>query len=154
MKAPTIPEVLKNGELTKRANIDTDAHTYRKAIRENGLSEKPYRGFLKTLEGKERTFFERVRLPAPPKGLIEKVVEDARATAVMTHALNQAGITPRSMSGFNCSGCEFRALCEAEVRGLDAKFVRKRDYQVREQGESRSYMNGENFDTLDEAVQA
>lgn len=132
MKAPTIPEVLKNGELSKRANIDTDVHTYRQAILENGLSEKPYRAFLKTLEGKEHTFFERVPLPAPSKKLVEMVVEDARATAIIHKELSKVGIAPRNMSGFNCKTCDFRALCEAEVRGLDAKFVKARDYIVQE----------------------
>lgn len=135
-KAPAIPQLLKNGSLTQRANIDTDVHTYRQAIRENGLSEKPYRKLLKALEGKEHTFFERVPLPAPVPKLVESVVQDARASAVIFKNLTKAGVAPRSMSGFNCNHCDFRAICEAEVRGLDVNFVRKRDYTVQErQGE-------------------
>lgn len=133
MKAPTVPEVLKNGELSKRANIDTDVHTYREAIRENGLHEKPYRAFLKGLEGKDRTFFERVPLPAPSKHLIGEVVEDARQWALIAKKALRTGKAPRSQSGFNCNRCEFRTLCEAEVRGLDHKFIRKKDYEIREE---------------------
>jgi hypothetical protein len=144
MKAPTVPALLKNGELSKRANIDTDAHTYRQAIQDNGLREKPYRAFLKHLEGKERTFFERVSLPAPSKRMIQTVVEDARADAVIFKALSKEKIAPRHMSGFNCKTCDYRTVCEAEVRGLDADFVRKRDYTVEDfQGDSK---NGEDFE--------
>lgn len=138
MKAPAIPQLLAGGGLTKRANIDTDVYTYRATIRENGLPEKPYADLLKKLEGKERTFFERVPLPAPSRQLVEMVVEDARATAVIHQTLSQAGVAPRSMSGFNCKTCDFRSLCEAEVRGLDSAFVRKRDYIIEERkGERR-----------------
>lgn len=137
MKAPTVPEELKAGGLSKRANIDTDVFTYRKRLAELGLDEKPYRQFLKTLEGKERTFFERVPLPAPSKHLIKAVVEDARLTAIMARKALRTGRAPRSMSGFNCNGCEFRTLCEAEVRGLDHKFVRKKEYKERDPKERR-----------------
>lgn len=137
MKAPTIPEELKKGGLSKRANIDTDVFTYRQRLQELGLPEKPYRDFLKTLEGKERTFFERVPLAAPSKKLIASVVEDAKLTALAARKALRTGRAPRSMSGFNCNGCEFRTLCEAEVRGLDAKFVRKKDYTERDPKERR-----------------
>jgi hypothetical protein len=144
MKAPTVPEVLKNGQLTKRANIDTDAHTYLETIKANGLDPTDYVDILASLDGKERTFFERVPLPAPAKALVTQVVEDARNSAVIFKTLSKAGITPRNMSGFNCNTCDYRSVCEAELRGLDADFVRKRDYTVEEyQGDSK---NGEDFE--------
>lgn len=144
MKAPTVPEVLKNGELTKRANIDTDAHTYLQAIKANGLDPKNYKDILLNLEGKEKTFFERVVLPAPSKKMVEQVVKDARDSAVIFKTLAKAGFAPRNMSGFNCKTCDYRSVCEAELRGLDADFVRKKDYIIEElQGDSK---NGEDFE--------
>ena len=132
MKAPTKPELLQRGGLTKRANIDTDVHTYRETIKEHGLKEKDYKDILAKLDGKETTFFERVWLPAPPKGMIEEVVEDARQTVVVQKHLMKAGIAPRNMSKFNCNYCDYRPLCEAEIRQLDADFIRKRDYENRD----------------------
>lgn len=139
MKAPTVPEVLKSGALSKAKKIDTDVYTFRKAIEDNGLSEKPYREFLKSLEGKERTFFERVPLPSPPKHMVLEVVEDARQTSLAIRRAKKTGVTPRSMSGFNCRGCEFRTVCEADVRGLDGKFVRKKEYQIRKKTREKKY---------------
>jgi len=136
MKAPAIPELLKNGGLTRRANIDTDVYTYTAAIKAAKLNPRDYKGTLKSLEGKERTFFERVQLPAPSKKMIEMVVEDARATAVIRKQLGD--VAPRNMNPFNCRTCDFRSICEADVRGLDSDFVRKRDYTIEErQGEDR-----------------
>ena len=130
MKMPTAPKLLKNGSLEKRANIDCDAFTYRETVLEHGLNPKKYQDMLDKLEHKDRSFFERVQLPSPSKRMIESVVEDARATAVIRKTLGE--IAPRHMSGFNCKTCDFRTLCEAEVRGLDAAFVKKRDYEIQE----------------------
>jgi hypothetical protein len=131
MKAPSVPDVLKSGELSKKAKIDTDAFTYKQAIKEHGLKVKDYAEMLKKLEHRDKTFFERVPLPSPSEALVERVVEDARQTAAIRAKLGP-DVAPRNMSGFNCKTCDFRTLCEAEVRGLDADFVRKRDYKRRE----------------------
>lgn len=127
---PTEPTVLKSGELSQKASIRCDRSTYEAAIKRENLDPKPYAKFLKHLEKNDLMFFERVFLPAPKKAQIEAVVEDFRTTAVTIQHMK--GIAPRHMSKFNCQGCEFKQLCEAEVRGLDAKFVKKSHYQPRE----------------------
>lgn len=127
---PTEPEVLKNGQLSKRKNIRCDRATYEDCIKREGLKKKDYEPFLRMLDQNENMFFERVFLPAPSKKMIDQIISDFRTTAVLID--NLQGIHPRSMNKFNCTGCEFRALCEAEVRGLDVKFVKKSQYQPRE----------------------
>jgi hypothetical protein len=143
-KAPVQPEVLKSGELTKRKNIDTDYRTYLEAIREHGLDPKDYVEILGILEGKEHTFFERARLPSPPDSLVNLVVDDFRATTMMIHKLR--GIAPRHMSTFNCRGCEFKAVCEAEVRGLDAEFIKKTQYEEKPEHGDKEYGGTEDID--------
>lgn len=132
MKAPTEPELLAKGGLTKRANLDTDAYTYLATIKKHGLNPKDYQDILTKLKGRENTFFERVVLPGPSAKLVESVVEDARQTVVITKSLSKAGIAPREMDKFGCKMCDFRSLCQAEVRGLDVEFVKKRDYIQRD----------------------
>lgn len=127
---PTEPAVLKSGELSQKASIRCDRATYEAAIQRESLDPKPYAKFLKHLEKNDLMFFERVFLPAPKKEQIQAIVEDFRTTAVIIQKTK--GIAPRHMSKFNCQGCEFKQLCEAEVRGLDAKFVKKAHYQPRE----------------------
>jgi hypothetical protein len=129
-KAPVRPELLKKkGGLSKRKNIDTDWFTYLETINQQGLDPDDYRDMEEILEGKEETFFERVTLPKPPKRMVDQIVEDFRITAITIQKMK--GIAPRSMSQFNCSGCEFKILCEAEVRGHDAAFIKKSDYEPR-----------------------
>ncbi len=103
-------------------------------IRREGLDAKKYVDMLELLEGKEDTFFERVFLPTPSTDMIIEVVNDFLQTAAEIQAKRAGGRCARSMSSFNCNTCEFRTLCEAEVRGLDADFVRKSEYVPR--GES------------------
>lgn len=130
-KAPTTPEVLKNGSLSKRKNLDCDPYTYRQAIRKNGLVEQDYDDMLALLKGKEDTFFERVFLPTPNTDMTVAVVNDFLQTTAEIQAKRDDGRCTRNMSPFNCATCDFRPLCEAEIRGLDADFIRKSEYEKR-----------------------
>jgi RecB family exonuclease len=130
-KAPTEPEVLKKGGLSKRKNLDCDPYTYLKAIRREGLDATEYVDMLELLEGKEDTFYERVFLPTPSSDMIIEVVNDFLQTAAEIQAKRDGGRCSRSMSSFNCATCEYRLICEAEVRGLDADFIKKSDYVER-----------------------
>ena len=130
-KAPTEPEVLKKGGLSKRKNLDCDPYTYLKAIRRAGLDATEYVDMLELLEGKEDTFYERVFLPTPSTNMIVEVVDDFLQTAAEIQAKRDGGRCARSMSSFNCSTCEYRMICEAEVRGLDADFIRQSEYVER-----------------------
>ncbi len=130
-KAPTEPEILKSGELSKRKNLDCDPYTYLKVVRREGLDDKKYVDMLELLEGKEDTFFERVFLPKPSTDMIIEVVNDFLQTTGEILAKREDGRCSRSMSSFNCNTCEFRTLCEAEVRGLDSDFIMKSEYVPR-----------------------
>ncbi len=127
-KAPTEPEVLKKGGLSKRKNLDCDPYTYLKAIRREGLDATEYVDMLELLEGKEDTFYERVFLPTPSTDMIIEVVNDFLQTAAEIQIKRDDRRCARSMSSFNCSTCEYRLICEAEVRGLDHLFIRQSEY--------------------------
>jgi hypothetical protein len=86
---------------------------------------------LSLLKGKEDTFFERVFLPIPNTDMTVEVVNDFLQTTAEIQAKRDGGRCTRNMSPFNCTTCEFRTLCEAEIRGLDADFVRKAEYVAR-----------------------
>lgn len=130
-KAPTEPDVLKSGELSKRKNLDCDPYTYLKVIRRERLDAKQYVDMLEMLAGKEDTFFERVFLPKPSTDMIIEVVNDFLQTTAEIQAKRDDGRCARSMSSFNCNTCEFRQLCEAEVRGLDSDYIMKAEYESR-----------------------
>ena len=129
-KPPAIPELLKNGELTKRANIDTDYFTYLATIEEHGLDPKDYREILSALKTRHNNFYKRVFLPAPRKQMIDLVVEDMRSTALQIAALGKS-VKDRNMTR-DCTWCSYYNLCQAELRGLDSDFVKKTQYIVEE----------------------
>lgn len=131
-KAPTKPEVLKSGELSKRKNIDCDPHTYRATVLAHGKNLDDYQDMLELLEGKENTFYERVFLPKPSDTMVEIITDDfLESTREIQEKRKPAARCTRSMTPFNCNTCEYRQLCEAEVRGLDTEFIMKSEYRDR-----------------------
>lgn len=118
-KPPAVPEVLKSGGLSKRANMDTDADTYLKAIKQQGLREEDYRDFLAKLE--KNVFFKRVYLPKPNETLIKSIVNDFFDTA---EEILEAKRYPRNMNR-DCQSCSYYQLCSAEMRGLDTDYIVK-----------------------------
>lgn len=133
-KPPAVPEVLKSGELSRRANIDTDQYTYRKAVKDNGLNLEDYEEFISTLSDGS-SFFERVWLPAPKDSLVETVVNDLRNDATVIKHLGET-ITSRNLSR-DCPNCEYFQLCQAELRGHDSSLLRKSRFEEKDQSEMR-----------------
>lgn len=129
-KPPTIPEVLKSGELSRRVNIETDRFTYLKAIKDASLDPGNYQEELDRLGKQVSPFFKRVTLPNPPKVMVETVVEDMRKTAVEVLHLGEIA-DDRNMTR-ECSSCEYFQVCHADLRGHDAEYVRKAQYTVKE----------------------
>jgi len=127
-KAPTIPEVLKSGQLTRRKDLDTDLYTYHKAIRDNDLDADGYDYYLRELEKRSTDrFYQRVPLPVPSKEMTQTVVQEFIHSA---EAIRTAKQFPRNMT-YTCNRCEFFRLCNAELSGINAKFVEKNDYEQR-----------------------
>lgn len=135
-KPPTIPEQLKDGSLSQRANIDTDYFTYLAEINRLELNPKGYKEILKSLKEKRNTFFRRIVLPTPSKKTTEIVVNDFRASVSEIESLSKTSAGQiRSMS-YDCKTCEFYQLCQAEIRDLDSDFIRKVDYVEKEPEET------------------
>jgi hypothetical protein len=125
-KPPAIPEQLKNGQLTMRANIDTDVSTYLRELTRLKLDPKPYKQHLAEIEKRQKgRFYQRIRLPAPSKAMTENIVEDFIDTSL------QISKTKRFCRNLtrDCSWCEFYRFCNAEIRGLDAKFIMKSEFE-------------------------
>lgn len=128
-KAPRVPEELKKGGLSQAKNIDTDYETYTRELRRLRIDPTPYREFLADLkERSERKFFVRIQLPAPSKEQTDNVVNDFIATAETMLADKKF---PRSLDR-SCSWCEYSRICGAQLRGLDASFIEKSEYEERE----------------------
>ncbi len=127
-KPPAIPEQLKKGGLTQRQNIDTDFDTYMAEIQRYKLSPRDYSEILNKLKLRGHSdFYQRVFLPTPNDPTIKTVVEDAKRTSLEMRALG--GIDRTRTMDWTCKTCEYKSICQAELRGLDPEFIRKSEYQ-------------------------
>jgi len=129
-KVPSTPDLLKNGSLSQRKDIDTTYEHYLATIILYGLDPKDYVELLQKLKDKKNTFFTRHKFPTPSDEMMKVILGDFRTSALMIKY--SEGICPRSPNQFNCAGCDYKEICMAEVRGHDTKFIKKKYYTKRE----------------------
>lgn len=135
-KPPTVPELLKSGELSKR-NIDTTWDVYAAAIKRHKLDPRDYEDMRKQLQGKEKDFFVRVYLPVKPV-IVKNVMREVVATSKEMRRLHfHEEELVRNITR-NCSWCQFFNLCQAELRELDASFIRKADFRPIKENEDEA----------------
>jgi len=130
-KAPTVPALLKSGELSKRMDIDTTWGTYMQAIRDNGLNPDNYEEILGHLKDKPMSFYHR-ELVVRNKHEVNMLGNDLPFEIKdMTSPDTRFYPSP----GQQCGWCKFRSLCKCEREGGDAKYTREHLYRVKEDDE-------------------
>lgn len=130
-KPPQVPELLKSGELSHR-DIDTIWPVYEQAIKDHKLDLADYADMRKKLNGKEESFFKRVYLPVN-RSIVDNLYNETVATAhEMAELHDEPQMHVRNMTPMCSKQCEYYNLCQAELRGLDADWIRKKDFQQRE----------------------
>lgn len=128
-KAPTEPQLLQSGELSKK-KIDTDRATYLSAIKKHELDPKNYEDILERLSYK--TFFKRERV-SRPNALVEAVVREAILTGHLIEPFREGRLLPARTIISQCAwDCEFQPLCYAELHGHDTDYLINTMYQPRE----------------------
>jgi hypothetical protein len=130
-KAPTVPQVLKTGGLSKAKSIDTDVRTYYKAIRDAGFDPTDYRDILRHIARNEpERFFKRTRLPKDPP-MLRAMYREAQWSAA---DMKKAEATGRFVRTFNkqCAwDCDFKSLCIAQLQGGDLKSMIRHGFRNR-----------------------
>jgi hypothetical protein len=133
-KLPVEPEVLKSGQLSQRANIDTTYDVALAAVqahcKRTGEDQQHYTEWLEGLKGREEKFLRRVYLPSPPRVMVDQIVSEMVTTS--QEILRSHDDTTRNMTK-DCSWCSFYNLCHAELRGQDSDFIRKTEYVVNQE---------------------
>lgn len=131
-KPPTIPEQLKNGQLTKRQNLDSDYLTYMAEIKRLKLDPADYTDVLERLkESSDGRYFERVLLPSPSREMVKEAVKDFKETLIQINEVSNRGTFVKNLTR-DCTQCGFYDLCSAEIRGLDIEFILKSRYAIME----------------------
>lgn len=149
-KAPTIPHALKRpaGMLSLAAKMDTDVHTYLKAIRDNhGEDYKRflpyYKQKLRDLKGREGMWFDRARIPVEDDRILRAVKEYVASVRDIQRRETRREYVPRSYF-FNCKfGCDYHSLCAAEFQGLEIEPLVKQTMMFSgERYEKEDLLNG------------
>lgn len=137
-KEPEVPDLLKNGKLTKKEKLDTTWEVYREAIQTNGLRETDYDDIRVRLQGREEeVYFPRFDLPymADANLLLSDYQLSAQMIASRRKAWKSGTSHPVRSFAWHCSRCEFNLLCKAVLMGGDTddvirlKFRRRKEAQ-------------------------
>ena len=131
-KAPTLPKVLKNGKLERRANIHCDVYTYVRTMNSMGHSIKDpyYTKFVKRLKDREHEWFRRSRL-AKDRPLTQRLMDELTMTAREIKRAEETMSFPRSPMKDCQWDCSFIGPCAISLQGgdpqpvLDARFTRR-----------------------------
>lgn len=129
-KPPTIPRILNNGTVSRKASIDTDYDTYYDTIVASGNEPKEYQDMLDMFKNQGEVFYKRSVLVIP-EPTIKLVIADLKQTAMEISRLQN--YPTRNINTMICRGCQFRRLCEATLYNVDVEFIKKKDFRRREE---------------------
>jgi hypothetical protein len=125
-KPPTKPRVVKDGSRLYAKKVNTDLHTYVKAIKEYGLDPYDYKD--KILELKEHNpFYRRDYVP-----VVRPVVTTLVKELIYIADEIERGFKPVRSLGKHCDWCQFQPLCIADLQKADSGFIERTQYKPRE----------------------
>lgn len=130
-KMPSKPKLTQKGVLSK-AQLDSTPLTVRRGLKELGLDPNKYDDFLKSFD--YEGFFVR-SLVLTNDSVVNSIMQDCRDTA-QEIALRGPKAQDRNMNR-DCSFCDYKELCQAELMGLDTNYIIKAEYQKKEESNGR-----------------
>lgn len=128
---PTAPELLRNGTLTKRANLVCDYWTYLATIKDHGLDPKDYKDVLTRLKNNTGArWFRRTRLPRS-RHLLRTQMQELLMTAHNIHDAEERSHYPRTVSKGCKWDCEYLPLCMTDLVGGDVTSIIQAKYELK-----------------------
>jgi len=126
-RVPSIPRLLKNGQLSKDKSIRTTAGVYATEIERQGLVLADYIDILADLEERGNEFFQRVAIQRPEGAL---AVFESDLHSVVEDMLASPYIYP-SPNWWACKTCAFRVPCSMVLNSIDPEPYLQANYQRR-----------------------
>jgi hypothetical protein len=133
-KSPSYPQVLKNGQLSKRG-IDSLPSRVFDTLERLRISPKKASHLIESVMRNRKYYFQRVFTPTKPK-LVDSVFRDFVETAKEMRELSEK--VKAKTIGRHCEWCEFEPICRAELTGADADFVKKARFTQESKDEKTS----------------
>jgi hypothetical protein len=132
-RAPTKPEVLKNGRLTERKNLQCDVYTYYHCIQELGQDPREYAETLRRLKAQSDRWFRRTPLPRDAP-LTKMHMKEMMMSSREIKSAVRRGEFPRTVDKSCEWGCDYMEPCMIQLHGGDISEVIKRRYEQRTRG--------------------
>jgi hypothetical protein len=130
-KAPTVPQLLKNGGISKR-KVRTDYPTLVRFLKASGQDLADWVGVLRPLK-RRSPFLRRYKLPREPQ-VTKEILRDVLTVA--TH-IAQDKHRSRTITRDCARMCSFHDLCRNELNGMDTTLQRQVQFTLREEEESK-----------------
>lgn len=121
------PALTKSG--VSRARVRTTWARYREFVEAQGLDPADYAEMEQKLADVE--WFREVYEHRSPE-TVRRVWDEVVVPAAWGIRRSAKGGNRRALFPWNCRACQFRELCQAELRGYDADDVRQRQYTRKE----------------------
>jgi hypothetical protein len=126
-KSPTRPEILKNGQMTKKA-LTTLPSRVLEVAKEHKLKREMYAATLEMAKSQRKYYFQRSFNPIKPV-VVKHVWNDFLSSSKEMRDCH--GKSHERNIDRHCSWCDFEPLCRAELSGHDTDFIRRNDYRER-----------------------
>lgn len=130
-KPPSVPQILKNGGLSRAKKVDTLPSRLRAFIAAQGLKERDYKELIAMAEENRDSYFVRIYSPMK-REVVDNTWSDFLDTA--REIADKGEVSKPKTVGRHCSWCDFEGLCRAEAQGSDVDFIREREYTVEPEG--------------------
>lgn len=123
-KAPSTPQLLKNGEISRR-QLDSLPTRVEAFIRSQGKDPKKFKEMIAAAKANRENYF--LRIPTSlRKAVVDETFSEFLETAREMSELH--GKSRVKTVGAHCKWCDYAALCQAGSLGLDVEFIKKREY--------------------------
>lgn len=124
-KPPTRPQVLKSGKMSQRG-IDSLPTRVLETLREHKLDPRNFKTMMDSVTANRSRYFMRIFTPVKA-GVVQRVWDDLIETV---HDMVNVGGNARAKTiDKHCMWCDYEAICRAELQGLDADYIREREYK-------------------------
>ena len=122
-KKPSTPYLLKSGKLSK-AKLDSTPYSVEKGIRALGLDPSDYEEFIHSHSFENYFTRETIRYNKQvTRGIMEDLVDTAKLIRDMGEELKDKNL------GKDCSWCQYKEICQAEILGLDIDYIIAKEYE-------------------------
>lgn len=132
-KAPTIPQVKNNGEMSTR-KISTFPSVVKRVAKEYEIPLKDITEQLELAAESRSEWFERIY--APVNKSVSEFIWKGFVDTAKEIAENHDKLTEMNIDR-HCDWCDYESICRARMQGNDVDFVIEREYEVKQDAKEK-----------------